>query len=191
VEKNFICKFMSEQKTPSLFKIAITGPESTGKSTLAAQLATHYQTLFVPEFARYYLAHNDTPYQKEDLILIAKGQQAFEQALSTQANQILIADTEMLVMNIWYKHSYQFNSPWLSQKLQEQSYDLYLLMGIDLPWQPDPQREHPNLRGYFFNLYHRNLEKMKANFGIISGSGEERLQKAIQLIEIERAKKES
>lgn len=171
---------MTQQK---LFKIAITGPESTGKSVLAQELAKHYQTLFVPEFARYYLKLLNRPYQAEDLRHISIGQQSFERALTPQANQLLIADTEMLVIKIWHQHAYQSSPKWLEKALQNQEYHLYLLMDVDLPWQPDPQREHPHLRDYFFGQYQQQLEAMKVNFRIISGQGKDRLERAIQYID--------
>ncbi len=177
---------MKNQSDPTLFKVAITGPESTGKSTLAAQLAAHYQTVFVPEFARYYLPHIDLPYQAQDLQQIALGQRAFEQALEPQAQQVLIADTEMLVMKVWYEHAFGESPAWLEEALQAQHYDLYLLMDIDIAWQPDPQREHPHLREYFFELYHQLLKKYQFSYKIISGNDEERLKNAIHCIDANR-----
>ena len=55
-------------------KIVVIGPESTGKSTLCSQLAAHYNTLWVPEYAREYLEKNGTNYSYDDLLAIAKGQ---------------------------------------------------------------------------------------------------------------------
>lgn len=174
---------MKNQSENTLFKIAITGPESTGKSTLAAQLATHYQTVFVPEFARYYLPFIALPYQAQDLKHIALGQLAFEQALLPQAQRLLIADTEMLVMKVWYEHAFGESPAWLEKALQTQHYDLYLLMDIDIAWQPDPQREHPHLRAFFFQRYQQLLEERQLNYKIISGNNEERCQNAIDWIE--------
>ncbi len=167
----------------NLLRIALTGPESTGKTTLAKQLAAHYQTLFVPEFARYYLQQITQPYQAEDLKHICKGQQVFEQALSRQAKEVLLVDTEMLVIKIWHQHAYKFTPKYLEDALKKQHYDLYLLMDIDLPWQADPQREHPHLREYLFGIYQQSLEEMNVNFKIISGTGKERFRQATQYIE--------
>ena len=55
-------------------KIVVLGPESTGKSTLCAALAAHYQTIWTPEYARAFLSKNGTKYTYDDLLTIAKGQ---------------------------------------------------------------------------------------------------------------------
>ncbi len=174
---------LKNQSDSTILRIAITGPESTGKSTLAAQLATHYQTVFVPEFARYYLPYIQLPYQIQDLYHIALGQRAFEEALLPQAQQLLIADTEMLVLKVWYEHAFGESPQWLEDALKAQHYDLYLLMDIDIAWQPDPQREHPHLREHFLEIYHQLLEENQFSYKIISGNDEERLQNAISWID--------
>lgn len=165
-----------------MLKIAITGPESTGKSTLAEQLASHYQTVFVPEYAREYIAKLDRTYTQADILVIAKGQVHLEKILEKQANQILFADTELLVCKIWSENAFGVCDEWILEHLEKQDYDLYLLMDIDLAWIPDPQREHPHLRDYFFNLYKQSLMKMQANFVTISGTEAQRLQNAIEAI---------
>ena len=164
-------------------RIMITGPESTGKSSLAQALAAHYQTEWVPEVARTYLARIDRPYRESDLLLIAKEQLAAEEKLAARANQLLFCDTGMLVLKIWSEHAYGRCHPWILQKWQEHTYSQYLLPHIDLPWQPDPQREHPHLREYFFRLYREQLAVRNLPFHIISGAGNERLQQAIQAVD--------
>lgn len=166
-----------------IIKIAITGPESTGKSTLAKELAKYYQTIYVPEYARTYMDQLNRPYTLEDIIQIAQGQLASEVEKLKQAQKILFSDTESLVTKIWSAHAYQTCPTWIEEQWQKQIYDLYLLMNIDLPWQADEQREHPHLRDFFFQWYKKNLEEAARPFVIISGLGEERLQQAIQEID--------
>ena len=165
-------------------RIMITGPESTGKSWLAQKLAEHYQTLWVPERARTYLAEINRPYQEQDLLHIAKEQLELEDSMAARANQLLFCDTGMLVLKVWSEHSYGRCHPFILQQLRQREYAHYLLPDIDMPWEPDPQREHPHLRQYFFQLYQKNLRKAKKPYTIISGSGEERLQNAIRAVEI-------
>lgn len=166
-----------------MLKIAITGPESTGKSTLSAQLATHFQAAWVPEFARTYLAEIDRPYEFTDLEQIARGQIALWQKAAAQNPEILFLDTELLVLKIWSEHAYGKSAPFLLEALQQQKVDLYLLLNVDLPWQPDPQREHPHLREYFYQIYKKELQRMQVPFVEISGAQENRLQNAVAAIE--------
>ena len=166
-----------------MLKIAITGPESTGKSTLAQQLAQHYGVPWVPEYAREYIAHLGRPYEAHDLEKIARGQlQRWQEVLGAQPPLVLY-DTELLVLKIWSEHAYGVCAPWILQEFKRQDVDLYLLLNIDLPWEPDPQREHPHLRQYFYDWYKRELEGLGVPYVAISGSSEERLLNAIQAVE--------
>lgn len=166
-----------------MLKIAITGPESTGKTSLAEALAAHYQTVFVPEYAREYIAQLDRPYHQQDILEIARGQKRLEDALTQKALDILISDTELLVSKIWSAHAFQSVPEWIARQLLSQDYDLYLLMNVDLPWEPDPQREHPDKRAYFFEWYERELVDLEVNYEIISGQLEQRTFNAIQKID--------
>ncbi|WP_210486492.1 AAA family ATPase [Rufibacter aurantiacus] len=166
-----------------MVKIAITGPESTGKSTLSAQLAQHYNAPWVPEYARTYLDQLERPYTAPDLEAIARGQLALWQAEEAKNPELLFLDTELLVLKIWSEHSYDICSSFILENLRRQNVDLYLLLDIDLPWTPDPQREHPHLRQFFHDWYKRELDQMGVPYVEISGSAEERLQNAIKAVD--------
>jgi len=168
----------------NLIKIAITGPESTGKTLISSQLADHYQTVYVPEFARIHLMKSSGHYDFDDLLIIAEGQKKTEEVFETIANKLLFSDTEMTVMKIWSEVKYGTCHPWILEQLEIQTYDLFLLMDIDLPWQPDPLREHPHRREEIYRLYNANLEKSGVNYKKISGIGEERLKNAIREVEL-------
>lgn len=165
-----------------LKKIAITGPESTGKSILCEQLAKHYQTLWVPEFAREYIDQLDSGYEQSDILTIAKNQLKLEEETAANSKQFLFCDTELIVCKIWSNHKYQNCDPWILNQIKESDYHLYLLCNIDLPWVSDPQREHPDLRKYFFDKYRSELEHYNFNYKIVSGTGPERIHNAITLI---------
>lgn len=165
--------------TKSISKVAITGPESTGKSTIAKALAAHFHTSWVPEYARDYIKKLDNSYRKEDLLKIAAGQLALEGEQAKSANSPLFCDTDLLVIKIWYEYKYGVVDPFIIEQYQQTHYDLYLLMDIDLPWHYDPQREHPEKRRFFFEWFERELIRKKANYVIVHGSHEERLQNAI------------
>lgn len=170
------------EKNKRILKIAITGPESTGKSMLAEQLAKHFSTVWVPEYAREYISRLKQEYAKKDILQIARGQLERENQALLHAKKFLFCDTEFLVTKIWSEHAFGNCDPWIQEKFTLHVYDLYLLTDIDLPWESDPQREHPHLRSFFFDWYKDELTKHKLPYRIISGTGEKRLLNAIHTI---------
>jgi len=163
-------------------RIAITGPESTGKSILTEQLAKHFQAIWVPEYARTYLDSKNGSYTYADILKIAKTQLAQMEEVSANSKDLIFFDTELIVTKIWCEFKYGKCHPWITKHIPEQNIDLYLLMNIDLPWQPDPQREHPDKRNILFNLYKEELEKQNFPYQIISGTGRQRTDNAINAI---------
>lgn len=173
-----------EKKTDSLIRrIAITGPESTGKSALAEWLAGRYGTAWVPEYAREYLDRIHRPYGEADILAIARGQVAAEEALAPRARTYLFCDTEAIVTKIWSEVKYGRCHPWITDRIATRPYDLYLLCDIDLPWEYDPLREHPDRRSYLFDLYHKELKERNLPFAVVSGSGETRFVNAATIID--------
>ena len=166
-----------------MLRISLTGPESTGKTTLATRLAAHYGTVFAPEFAREYLADTGPHYTPEDLEEIARGQLAAEAAAETQAHRVLFCDSDLLVIKIWSEHSFGSCPEWVLSSIDEQQYDLILLMGVDVPWEPDPLREHPHLRQHFYDLYRRELRERMSNFAEINGNPDRRFAHACYLVD--------
>lgn len=149
-------------------------------------MAEHYQAPWVPEFAREYIAQLNRPYEAQDLEKIAEGQLALWQQAEAKQPEMLFLDTELLVLKVWSEHAYGVCAPSILDELQKQNVDLYLLLNVDLPWQPDPQREHPHLREYFYHLYQKELEQMQVPFVVISGTQQERLHNALAAIEQRR-----
>ncbi len=172
-----------KKESQKILRVAITGPESTGKSTLAKALANHYQTNWVREYARKYIDHLDRPYNYEDLLNIAKGQIDLEENSSENTNRFIFLDTDLLVIKIWSEHKYGKVHPEILKEFYNRRYDFYLLMDIDLPWAYDPQREHPNKRQFFFKWFQQELTKISADYKIISGNDNQRLRNAIDALE--------
>lgn len=164
-------------------KMAIIGPESTGKSVLCQYLSKHYNTEWVPEFARYYLDELDRPYEQHDLLNIAKGQLAWEDNKAKFANGYLFCDTTLIVIKIWSHYKYGSTHQWIEKELKARHYNFYLLGNIDIPWKPDPQREHANMRPFFFDLYKKYLDDHSLPYSIVSGIGDERNNRAVDAIE--------
>ncbi|UZD21425.1 ATP-binding protein [Algoriphagus halophytocola] len=165
-------------------RILILGPESTGKSTLAADLANHFCEPWVPEFAREYLEELGREYSYEDMLAIGKGQVALEDKMANEADQYLFCDTDLRVIHIWSQHRFGKTDPWVLAQMQARSYHLILLTATDLPWEPDPLREYPDLemRDYFLDLYKKLAAESGFPHYIISGSREKRLEDSISHI---------
>lgn len=162
--------------------IAILGPESTGKSSLAAALARHYHCLWVAEYAREYLDRKTERYTIEDVEKIAAEQFSRNEAAHRQADSLWFADTEMLVCNIWCQVVFGIEPQSIVHLIEKQQFDLYLLCAVDLPWQPDPLREHPHRRQELFNRYENELKHLRWPYAIIRGQGNERTECAIEAV---------
>jgi len=167
-----------------LIKIVIIGPESTGKSTLSKSLADHYREPWVMEYAREYIEVLDRPYEYDDLLLIARGQLAKEDDQAQRANRFLFCDTDLHVIHIWSQHRFGKTDPWILNQLKFKHYDLYLITDIDIPWEEDPQREHPDplIRKYFMEKYVNTISETGVPYVILKGNHENRRDVAIERI---------
>lgn len=164
-----------------MIKIAITGPESSGKTTLSEQLAEYFGVEWVPEFAREFLLKRGGVYQKKDLDTIAKGQ--FDAMRNIANSDLVFYDTDLFVIKIWSEHKYNSLSPVIQSLLDKQEVDLYLLCKPDLPWDEDPLRENPNDRDVLYDLYLDALKEEDVTFSIVSGLSDERIAHAIATVE--------
>jgi NadR type nicotinamide-nucleotide adenylyltransferase len=167
-------------------KIVIIGPESTGKSTLASELAGYYHAEWVPEFARTYLLENGTDYTYDDLLTIATGQLRLEDEITKKSSKdFLFIDTDMNVMKVWCEFVYANCHPWILNKVVERRYDLYLLCNTDLPWVKDELREYPDLvnRQILYHMYKDIMVNQSVPWVNIYGNNAERLQRAVEGIQ--------
>ena len=168
-----------------MYKIAILGPESTGKTALAEALANHFQSLWVPEYAREYVEQLDRPYTYGDVCCIARKQIEQEQlyTIVPQPEPIFVFfDTELIITKVWFEYLYRKVPDFVTEQLNNFFFDFYLLCAPDLPWEEDVVREHGHDREFFFNWYRREIEQLGKPYEIITGMGEKRLQCAIEKI---------
>jgi NadR type nicotinamide-nucleotide adenylyltransferase len=166
-----------------LKRIAVIGPESTGKSELCQQLARDFETEWVPEYARFYLDRLPRDYEQQDLLEIAKGQLVWEDDKAEYASKYLFCDTNLIVIKIWSDYKYGSTDPWIEAELQRRKYDFYLLPYIDVAWRPDPQREHPDKRKYFFDVYEDYLKEQNLPYAIVKGIEDDRTAAAKEALE--------
>ena len=197
---------MENQQLIPIKKIVIIGPESTGKSSLCQQLASHYSTQWVREFAREYLLANGTDYRFENLLTIAKGQVESEEREVNRMMQLLSSpvsekvytqddsatsilplfiDTDMYVLKVWCEFAFDKCHFWILNEVVKRQYDLYLLCNVDLPWVKDELREYPDLesRERLYHHYKDIMVNQRIQWVNIYGNYEERLQRAIAAVD--------
>jgi len=165
-----------------MLKIAILGPESTGKTSLAEQLALHFKSPWVPEYAREYVENLTSPYTYEDICKIARKQIEKEKEVGNQPSptDYIFFDTELIITKVWFLYRFSKVPDFLTQQLSSGFFDLYLLCSPDLPWEPDPVREHGKDREFFFNWYKKEIEQTGKPYVIVDGIGNQRFKNALE-----------
>lgn len=187
-----------------LQKVAIIGPESTGKSTLCERLAQHYNALWCPEYAREYLLVHGMKYTYDDLLTIAKGQVEQEERYIQLASDngqpgagdmshsllhthpsLLFIDTNMYVMKVWSDFVFGDRHPFILEQIDKRKYDLYLLCNVDLPWIADELREYPDFetRQRLYEIYYDIMMRQSVPWIEISGDSDQRFRIAIEAVD--------
>ena len=166
-------------------RVAILGAESTGKTTLASHLAEHFQTVWVPEFARAYLAARDGVCTVEDMPVIARGQVEAEERLAREANRLLICDTELLTTALWHERYWGWCPDDLARLARQRAarYRLFLLCDNAVPWVDDGLRDSPGHREWFQTRFLRELREQHWPHVVLSGGYAARTAAAIRAVE--------
>ncbi len=162
--------------------ISIVGPESCGKTTLALALAKRFDAPWVEEYARGYLSGRPT-YDENDLAAIARGQLDLEARALDKAPAVLVLDTDLLVIRIWWQERYGRVPDWVEAAMRSQPPRAYLLARPDLPWEPDPLRESQFDRERLFDVYRAALAECGVAFDVVGGTNDARLQSALAALE--------
>jgi nicotinamide riboside kinase len=182
-----------KQQPTDKIRIALYGPESTGKTTLAKQLAEHFQSVWIPEFARDYLQEkwnrSKEICQPEDLLPIAIGQMQLENKALSESGKYLFADTNLMCTKVFSEIYYSFCDSALDKAARKHKYDLFFLTDIDVPFEKDDLRDKPDEREMLIRKFEEALIENKKPYILLSGNKEERLQKAIAILEdLEKSK---
>lgn len=177
-----------EQQASNCLKIVLFGPESTGKTTLAKQLADYYETLWVPEFMREYLQKkwdlNQEKVSKSDLLPIAFGQMKIENEAALICKNLLLCDTNLLEIKVYSEYYYNgFCPPEIKNATLNNRYDFYFLTAIDTVWEADDLRDRPEEREKLFRIFETELIKNNLPFKILEGSEPERMKAAVKTID--------
>ena len=177
-----------KQQPSNCIKVVLFGPESTGKTTLSRQLARHYNSVWVPEYAREYLQNKWNNERKtcepKDLLPIAEGQIKLENKLTKKTDTVLICDTDLLETKV-YSEAYYLGTcnPILEKYAIENTYDLYFLTYIDTSWEADDLRDRPDDREKMFKHFEIALIENNRPYVLLKGNKKERLEKAINHID--------
>lgn len=164
-------------------KVVLIGSECTGKTTLAADLARHYDASWVPEYVRGYAEAKRGPLDASDVEPIARGQIAAQGAALERARNLLLLDTDLLSTVVYAEHYYGSCPEWISALALARRADLYLLCDIDISWTPDPQRDRPDDREAMQALFRGALIARGFRFVEIRGDRRERFLAARQAID--------
>ena len=166
-----------------MVKIAIIGPECTGKTTLCHQLADYYNTLWIPEYARQYIENVHRKYTYEDVEKIAEYQ--FQQICGSEKLNLkyVFFDTELIISKIWFNIVFNKEPSWLDTAIRNSNFQIYLLCNTDIPWEADSVRENGGqMREKLFDIYKKTLIQFNLPFSEIEGTGSERLQNATYIV---------
>ena len=161
--------------------IVVTGPESSGKTTLAQELTAALGGQLVPEYSRIYLGQAGLRYDEEDLQLIASGQRGLEQRALRSAARPIVSDTGLEVLEVWSLERFNRVSPEIV-KWRERQVGLYMLCKPDLPWYEDPMRENPLDRDRLFERYYALFTDSDRPFAVVEGEGPARLHAALTAV---------
>ena len=157
----------------ALRRVCVTGPESTGKTTLAQRLAELASTEWVPEASRVYAERKGAELQASDVEPIAREHIRLADAASdrvrAEGKSLLVLDTDLLSTVIYSRHYYRMVPGWVERKERARRADLYLLCDIDVPWIADGVRDRPENRAEMFALFRDALVRRKAPYVLVHG----------------------
>ena len=164
-------------------RIVVTGSESTGKTTLARDLAAHFGTIASPEYSRIYAEANPRELTADDVDPIARGQIAIEDEYARRASGLLVHDTDLVSTMVYASHYYGACPGWIAEAARLRRADLYLLLDVDVPWVPDGVRDRPTARPELHRLFAQELGRLGARVAPIGGGWDARRAAAIRAIE--------
>ncbi|THF48789.1 DUF4301 family protein [Flavobacterium supellecticarium] len=177
-----------KQRYSKVIKVTMYGPESTGKTTLSKQLAEHFKTIWIPEYARNYLQQKWEEQQaicdENDMLPIAIGQMKLENEAVQIASKLLFCDTNLMVTKVFSEIYYGFCDELLNDAAREHNYDLFFLTDVDVPWEKDDLRDRPEKREETFRIFENALIENNKPYIVLSGNKQQRFETAVKAVEM-------
>lgn len=164
-------------------RIVVTGPESTGKTTLAAALAARFDAPWVPEASRRFVETVSSMLSAETVEPIARLAMQLDDAAAAAAPPLLFLDTDLVSTVVYARHYYGATPAWIASEARARRGDLYLLCLPDLPWEPDGVRDRPAARGLLLAEFREALGTLGAPVVEIAGTGTARTDAAVRAVE--------
>lgn len=166
-----------------VFKVVVTGPESTGKTSLAKMLASHFNTVWMPEYARDYISGLQRNYEYDDIEIIAKEQVRRGNHYLSLAKDFLFYDTYLIITKVWFRVLYGRYPEWIDTAIQKSEIDLFLVCNTDIPWVPDPLRENGGqMRRVLLEMYINEINLYGIPWKLVSGKDERRTSVAVDIL---------
>jgi NadR type nicotinamide-nucleotide adenylyltransferase len=164
-------------------RVVLTGPECSGKTTLAAALADAFGAPWVPEAARRYAESASGPLSARTVEPIARLAMELQDAALRASPRLLFLDTDLVSTVVYARHYYGSCPAWIEAQARFRLADLYLLGAPDLPWTPDGVRDRPMLREELFASFASALEEIGGRVEVLRGSGSRRTRDAVRAVE--------
>ncbi len=164
-----------------MLKVVLIGPESSGKTVLAEQLAQHFETTWVPEYLRVFFDEKQAVFE-ENMQEIAQKQLKSEENGLKMAQRAIFYDTNCMTLKVYHQLYFDSEPFWFNTLFKKENYDHYLLLKPDIPWVDDGQRDMPHRREELFKLFEQELQAIEADYTIVHGDFQSRTSMAIQKV---------
>jgi len=183
IKSDKLQQMIIKTKLQQMLKIAVIGPESTGKTGLCRALALHYDCVWEPELARGYIENLSREYTRADVEEIARLQIEQEKKYETAGAGMVFFDTDLIITKVWFQHKYHAVPSFVEERLCSRYFDFYLIAMPDIPWEYDPVRENGDKREFFLDWYEREVWALGTPYEKVQGIGDKRLQNAVKAVD--------
>ena len=161
-------------------RVVVTGPESSGKTTLTLELAERLNIPFALEYSRVYIAEHGPEYEYDTLLTMAREHLVYQREQVPEAAPIGLFDTDLTNYKIWCQEAFGRCHDELLKWEKAESDHVYLLCAPDIEWESDPLREHEGQRDYLFELHVQEIQRLGRPYSIVRGLGDARLESAVE-----------